>query len=383
MPKLRIGIDARLAGTKHGGIGRYIQNLLLELPGLTDDVNWVVFFHDKAQADEVLTPMVRGELSRLEIRFAPVRHYTFAEQLQMPAILAAAQLDLLHVPHFNIALGYQGKLVITIHDLLWHEQRGIGVTTLPAVYYWLKHWVYGWVVRAAITRAKQILVPAETIKQTVARFYPQAVTKVAVTPEGIGSAFAAELKKSPQPTLSQLQSRIASKTLVYVGSLYPHKNVEVVLQALQQLPDWKLILVGSRSVFQEETLARAQALNVATQVEWKGFLSDQELVPLLQRSMALVQPSLSEGFGLTGVEAMACGVSVIASDIPIFHEVYQDGAIYFSPQSAAELVKVLSDLEAESIHGKIMKGLKIAAKYQWRKMAEETNMTYMKVLKGG
>jgi glycosyltransferase involved in cell wall biosynthesis len=115
-------------------------------------------------------------------------------------------------------------------------------------------------------------------------------------------------------------------------------------------------------------------------VIWKGYLEDKELIPLMQESSALIQPSLSEGFGLTGIEAMACGVPVLASDIPIFREVYQDGAWYFEPQQASTLVKKLQQLEPKTVQQKIETGLKLVAKYNWKTMAQQTLKTFLEVL---
>lgn len=383
MPKIRrIGIDCRLAGWKHAGIGRYVENLILELPKQSGSfapgktITWVLFFHDAAQAAAIAQTWPEN----VELVFAPVRHYTLAEQLRMPTIFNRAKLDLLHVPHFNIPWLYFGNICITIHDLLWHEQRGSQVTTLKPWMYWLKYCVYLLTVWYALQRARCIFVPAETIKQTVLRYYPALTDKIVVTLEGLGRQYlkiAAHLRENGvtvQPSKSQGQLK-----LVYTGSLYPHKNLSLVLTAMTQRPNWHLTIVGSRSNFQDQVRQQVAALGIETQVKFAGFVADDALIELYRASDALVQPSFSEGFGLTGVEALATGTTLLASDIPIFREIYGDAARYFNPESVAHFLLAADQLLTQTQQERkrlIQQGLNQIKRYDWAQMAQETGHSY-------
>jgi len=363
----RTGLDCRLAGEQHAGIGRYTQNLAQRLI-TNQQYQWVLFFFSKKQADEVLGA-TKTRPANLEVIITPVRHYSLKEQLVLPVIFRQARLDLLHIPHFNIPVFYFGKIVVTIHDLLWHEQRGSHVTTLPAWQYWLKYGAYQFTVKQAVNRAQKIFVPSETVAKTVKKYYPDIKDKLITTYEGIADSFLTT-KIEKKPTKNQL---------VYTGSLYPHKNLEVVFKALKKLPEFSLKLVGSRSVFQEETLQLTKKYQVEEQVEFLGRLPDQQLIKLYQESYALVFPSLSEGFGLPGLEAMAVGLPVIASDIPIFQEIYQDSAAYFDPNSAEELVEKVRILgPSRSILTK--SGKELVTKYSWSAMTDTTITTYQDCL---
>ncbi len=365
--QLRIGIDCRLAGKKHAGIGRYVENLVRRLPVAAPHIQWIFFFFDGEQAREVLDGK---KYNNVKIVFAPVRHYSLFEQIKMPGIFAAEKLDILHVPHFNIPLFYQGKIVVTIHDLLWHEYHGLDVTTLPAWQYHIKHILYKFVVEQAVQRAGRIFVPAETIRQTVARYYPSVKNKIVVTKEGI------------DPTYQKISTRQATqrkKQLIYVGSLYPHKNIKVAIDALEKLPEFQLFLAGTRTVFVDDVRRYVSEKRLTSRVKFLGYVSDEYLTQLYKESFALVQPSFSEGFGLTGLEAMAAGCPVIASDIPLFKEIYQDAVVYFDPKSSKDFQRAVIELEKMDAHTLLKKAEKISHQYSWDEMTKQTLSEYQKL----
>lgn len=369
---MKIGIDCRLAGRENAGIGRYIQNLVIRLPKQAPDLNFVFFFFTQKQADQVLPES--KSLDNVEVVITPIKHYSFAEQYKLPDLFNRSKIDLLHVPHFNAPFFYDRPLVITIHDLLWHEQRGLQVTTLAWWKYWFKYFAYRQVVNHAISLARAIFVPAHTISRTVQRYYPQSQHKIVVTKEGVDRDLT---KTAPHPAVKP------KKYLLYVGSLYPHKNIDVVLHALSLLPDYRLKVVGARNIFQARTQQQIKQWQVQNRVELLGFITDPALKKMYQETTALIQPSLSEGFGLTGVEAMACGAPVIASEIPIFQEIYGPAALYFNPHSPISFVKAVRKLEAANRSTLIKKGYKQAQQYSWDKMTAQTISTYRSILNIG
>ncbi|NCO12380.1 MAG: hypothetical protein COZ34_04350 [Candidatus Pacebacteria bacterium CG_4_10_14_3_um_filter_34_15] len=359
---MKIGIDCRLAGSKHAGIGRYTESLILNLLDNPSKNKWVLFFYDENQAKEVLKNHFADK--NLEVIIAPISHYSLKEQIKLPQIFKSANLDLLHVPHFNIPIFYQGKIIVTIHDLLWHEYKGGGATTLSPVKYFLKYFFYKVITKIAVTRAKRIIVPAQTIMDTVTKFYPSTSSKIVVIKEG-GKIW----NKTITP------SKKLKKTLLYVGSLYPHKNIKIVLRSLINLQDYKLIIVSSRNIFRDKVETFIKYEKIENRVTFLGFLNDEKLTKLYTRVTALVQPSFSEGFGLTGVEAMALGTPILASNIPIFQEIYQDVAFYFSPHSESSFTSAIHELELDDKQ-RIKDGIKLSKTYSWKKMALKTLEVY-------
>lgn len=361
MPKATIGLDCRLSGVQHGGIGRY-ENEVFSRILTSRDYDFVVYVAAESQK-QALTSKVKNN-DRITWRVVPIRHYSLEEQLRWPSIINKDKLDLLHIPHFNAPVRYTGKTVLTIHDLLWHEQRGASVTTLPAWLYWPKYMAYRFVARKAIEHAEQVLVPSQVIKEKVNQVVPGTSSKISVTYEGVEDIFKPGSTKRDK------------KRLLYVGSLYPHKNVELLLHALEKLRDWRLTIVSARTVFAENMQQQARTLGVFNRVEFKFTVSETELVREYQTCTALVQPSLSEGFGLTGVEALACHTPVLASTIPIFKEIYGNHATYFYPHSVESICDAV--LHPQPITPTAVGNF--LQRYNWDTTATATLRAYNKVL---
>ena len=363
---MRIGIDARLGGASHAGIGRYVEELLRQLLSMRTPHQWVIFVSQEHQF-EWLKPS-----QRIKIVVAPIRHYTIVEQLVMPAVFLKENLDLLHVPHFNIPLLYPKKYVVTIHDLLWHERKDARATTLSPFLHAIKYGAYRYTAETAIRRAAAVCVPTEHVKQSVARFTD--ASKIFVTKEGVAQVYTSYKEKASSTT----KEKFAFPYVVYVGSLYPHKNVSCVLRALEQMKTLHAVIISGRSVFYDAFEAEVTSRGLSERVHLMGYLPDEHVVELEASSLALIPPSFSEGFGLSGLESMGVGTPVVASDIPVFHEVYQDGALFFDPYRPEDLVKKLLELQnKKGLRQQLIKnGKQVVAQYSWKTMAEQTLHMY-------
>ncbi len=111
-----------------------------------------------------------------------------------------------------------------------------------------------------------------------------------------------------------------------------------------------------------------------------GFVPDEKLINLYQESTALVQPSVSEGFGLTGIEAMASHTPVLASDIKVFKEIYQDAAIFFDPKKPESFIEAVKKLEISNRKKIIDQGLQVAKQYSFDQMAKDIWQALLKQL---
>lgn len=341
-----ICIDARMWGIKHTGIGRYIENLIENLPG---------------EAILIVPPDLKNEpqLAKFTKYYARFHPYSFLAQLEMFWILSFIRPDLLHVPHFTIPVLWPGKIVVTIHDLIKHLSRGQDTTTHGLPFYWVKYYGYLVIVWLAVHRASHIIVPAKYWKDILIKKYRLNPAKVSVTYEGVSKTFIEQSTKD-YPFVA------SGSFVVYTGNLYPHKNIPVLIQAME-LAKVNLAIVCARSVFEKR-------LPVSPRVQYLGRLTDEQLVNLYQGAVAFVFPSLIEGFGLPGLEAMATGLPVIAARASCLPEVYGDAALFFDPHDPVDLAdKIKALIIDKKLRQKLIAAGHIQVnKYSWATMATQT-----------
>ncbi len=173
------------------------------------------------------------------------------------------------------------------------------------------------------------------------------------------------------------------KYFLYVGNAYPHKNLDRLLQALNilisQYPNISLVLVGKEDYFYKRLKEKVKKMNLEKSVLFCGQVSNEELISLYRNAKALVMPSLMEGFGLPGLEAMANKCLVLASDVPALREIYSDAAVYFNPVDIDDIRKKMEDVcfnDLNHFSQNIEKGLQRVKLFSWEKMAKETLRVY-------
>ena len=375
---MKIGIDCRMMGLKHAGIGRYVENLVTEVLKMDKDNEYVLF----TSKEFTQKPQFQG--GNVKLVATEIPHYSLKEQFLMPTLIAREKVDLMHFPHFNVPVFYRGRYIVTIHDLIKHASRGTATTTRNPLVYWLKYLGYKLVFGLAVLRASKILVPSQEVKSELANEYHLPLEKIVVSYEGVDEAIKSDL--SPKSVLSKYQ--IKSPFLLYVGSVYPHKNIERLIEAVKILiANYKLpitlVIVCGRSVFWERLQKTIRQMKAEKLVNLVGFVPNEELAVLYRQASAFVFPSLSEGFGLPGLEAMAQGTPVVASDIPVFREVYGVAAEYFNPLDSHDIAQKIKLVMADKKRREklVEEGQRQVKKYSWEKMASETLLVYNSALR--
>jgi len=377
---MRIGIDARLYGLEHAGLGRYVTRLIGEILSV-DKQNHYVLFLKKGHLDQF------KDYANVTVKEVNIPIYGFLEQLVLPFIFAGENLDLLHVPHFNAPLLYPGKLIITIHDLIKHYSKGKETTTRHPLLYTLKRVGYLFLVSSVVRKAKSILVPSEYVKQDLIKNFRLSENKIIVTYEAVDSKIKKINLSEAEKKQILSQFGLVQPFVIYTGSVYPHKNVDLLIDAvikhnLTKEVDLMLAIVCARNVFYERINRMIIQKGAESFIKLLGFRSDEEVSRLYSLALCLVHPSKMEGFGLTGLEAMKAGLPVISSSASCLPEVYGDAALFFDPENVDDLVSKLElaigdrNLREEFI----AKGFLQVKKYSWKKMAKETIIVYRKHL---
>lgn len=366
---MRIGIDARMMTPKQSrGIGRYIEELVRAMLVLAPENRYVLITR------QPIHPF--SSHPSVETVVADIPWYGWREQLQMPSVLKSLKTDVVHVPHWNVPLFYRGPLVVTLHDLLLrHLPRSARISTRNPFMAAIKRFGYRITLSLAVFKSKVILVPTRFVAEDVARFYLKAGKKIVVTGEGMirHSLFPKDITERP-PQM---------KYLLYVGSAYPHKGLDLLIDAWQEIeeqhPGLHLLIAGQEDEFMRrlQDLARRKKL---ARVRFLGFVKEEELSQLYRDALAFVFPSEFEGFGLPPLEALEAGCPVIASDAAALPEVLgPEGAIFFQSGSRTGILKAVERVlqSPESARRQAAAVLpELRERHDWVKAAEKTLRAY-------
>jgi len=174
--------------------------------------------------------------------------------------------------------------------------------------------------------------------------------------------------------------------LLYVGTVEPRKNLKTLIRAYKDVRakfDVALVIAGGLGWLYDDIVSYPEKLGIGKDVVFTNYVNGGTLRALYQFASVFVYPSLYEGFGIPPLEAMACGVPVIVSDIPPHREVSGDAAIFFDPADhealADAIARVLPDASLRADLKE--KGISKASEYSWQKVAAETIRTYQKALR--
>jgi glycosyltransferase involved in cell wall biosynthesis len=367
---MRIIFDGRMLSWT--GVGRYTQALLEGLATIDPTNEYLVLTRrvdwDKWQPDA-------ANFQRIECNIEP---YTMAEQTTLPRLLRNLSADVVHCVTPNAAALYSGRKVVTVHDLTlldFETSRGPLARRLRTK---LKRFPFRLIFRRQLLTATRIVTVTEYVRQQLIARFDVDRAEVAAIWNAADSVQLAEAKEERVPGLAESDTFI-----LYVGNFYPYKNVRMVIESLALVsrtrPDVTLVLAGRPDEFKDGLLSLAGALGVSDRVLMPGFVTDGQLKWLYRNAVMYVNPSLSEGFGLQGLEAMTQGLPVLSSTATCLPEVYGDAAMYFDPHDANDLSRQIADLLAKPQLATelLAKGRERLAMFSWRKTAELTHQVYM------
>ena len=332
---------------RFGGISRYHVELIKNM-----DIQWdiPVFFSNNFYLKDIKSVP----------EFFPSKNFRgknrILERINRIKTLSAIKnnkFDIFHPSFYaSYALPYlkNKPMVLTLHDMT-HDR----FPELPAAR-WEKKEKY-----TMAHRADAIIVPSQFTADELMDLYNIPAQKIHVVHHG-GPGW----QISPEP--------LVENRFLFVGNRTYYKNFTVVLEALKMVPEVTLLIAGPP--LNDMEIKLIDDLGICGQIKVVNA-SDEELKKLYASSSALIFPSLMEGFGLPALEAFAADCPVICSDIPVFHEVCGDAALYFKPDSPA----MLADAMKENIKHRFTENIAAQlVKFSWKKCASETLSVYEKLL---
>jgi glycosyltransferase involved in cell wall biosynthesis len=363
---MRVGLDTSFLARPPSGIGGYVSALRHWLPEIAADLDLVE-----------IQPEPGWWGDRLGVRGS-----RFAWEYGASGFAARkSSLDLLHMPMMAAPVMSGTPVVATVHDVIpfvMPEYRVCRAQRANLA-----------VARRAVRRVDAIIAPSHHAAADIVTVLGVPAERVWVTYEAAGERYGPLVDQSAiRPLLDRFQ--IPGKYVFNIGGLDVRKNLPALIRAfhriLPELTDSIRLVIGgaahsaNRAVFPPlEPLI--DELGLAGRVILTGRVSEEEKIGLMQGASLYVTPSLYEGFGLTALEAMACGVPVIASNRTSFPEIVADGGILVEPR-VDPLANVMREvlLDPDLAADLRQRGLERAADFDWRKTAEQTVAVYRNFL---
>jgi len=333
-----LALDLRFYQNQSYGLAVYIHDLMQEMIPLLQQKKSTIsqvklIFHQslKSKINQIKWLSELQQISQFELVFTNAKHYSLAEQTIFWWQIKQLKPDLIFFFTFNYPILYRGDFLYQILDLTHFKLAQQKNTDWK---FKLKTKVANFIMITGLKNSKFNFIfgdQTQTDLENFLKIKPSAKSKI-IWP-GINPEY---LKTKPKSQSISFQDKIQKPFFLFVSALKKHKNLPILLKAFEKLQTknqdkFNLVVVGSKD---PSNLADYQQMKKSQQFEQKNIIhlsgiTNQELIALYDRALALIMPSSNEGFGLALAEAASRKTPVICSDIPIFHSILDKFAFYF------------------------------------------------------
>lgn len=353
---LRIAIDARPLSIARTGIGRYTEELLRRL--VETRHQWFLY-SDRALLQKLPErDNIHIRIGRSNNRFAS----TLYPQLAFPIWARRDAIDVFWSPrhHLPLLMSSKRRTAVTVHDLTGF--------IVPDTMTTMGRLLETRLTPLSVRKADALIVDATSTARDMARLLGGTLPPISVVP--LAATKNAASASMPRP--------LQSPYFLFAGTFEPRKNLKRMLQAYSQcsekLGGVKLVLAGGAGWGDQQVERWVQELGIASDVVIAGRIDESSLHAYYRHALALVFPSLYEGFGLPLLEAMQYAVPVITSNRSSMPEVAGDGGLLVDPEDCASIGAALLRLAGDAEYRQQLSqaALVQAQKYSWDRAAQQT-----------
>lgn len=371
---MRIGIDTRFYSSTFTGIGRYVYELVHRILELDTKNEYVLFFNDPYFESFEMPQNSAGRVKKVRVN---ALHYSLAEQWKFWRMLDAENLDLMHFTHFNAPILYRRPSIVTIHDLTLSFYPGKKMAS-P-----IFRAGYNLTLSSIVHRSRHIIAASKNTKKDLMDLLHTPGEKISVVYEGASDIFRQISDQSATVDFLKRYS-LVQPYLLYTGVWRDHKNLPGLIRAFKILKDkymfpGDLVITGKEDPLYPEVRDTVAELQLKDDVQFLGFVPEDDLVLAYNASTAYVLPSFYEGFGLPILEAFKCGTPVCASNSSCIPEICGEGnAVLFDPKNPEDMAAKISTLvkNPQELAKLKERGLARVKEFSWDKMAQETLSIY-------
>ncbi len=354
---MKIGVDARFLLHRKTGVETYAHEILKRLVVFQGPEEYVLF---RCDGDPQLPPGRWRHAGRMNGSRGAGPWRAFAQLLQ-------EKPDLFYSPVTAFPLAGVRRLVVTVHDLAWHQ--------LPAHYpldQRLRHRLW---LRMAASRASRVVAVSRTTRDHLAEIEPGVTSRIDVIPGGVDGGLFHEATPEARRRVRE-QYGLTDRYLLTVSSFHPRKNLPGLVEAYERFrartrDRIQLLLVGGGGDDADRVRDRVAASPHRDDILLPGYVPREDLPPLYSDADLFALPSLQEGFGIPPLEAMACGTPVLVSDLPIFREVCGEAAVWVNPSDPQAIATGIEAArrDAPGSRDRINRGFEQARRFRWENSA--------------
>lgn len=382
---MKITIDCSKAINEKAGIARYTWEITQGLVSLYPKDHFFLFFNfmrDKEEKNKLISKFIGGAKNvsyKTYLLPGGIKEKLFASRFSILNHWIKGN-DLHHATEFlSFDRGLKMPQVLTVHDLTmikFPDHRGQK-----------ECFRHGKMLESACQRADAIISMSEATKNDIIKYFSLEPNKITTIYQSYDQKFKLIIdKKKINQILKKYQ--ITLPYILFVGTIEPRKNISTLLKAFDDFSKtnfgskYQLILIGRKGWNTGEIENTYQKTAHRQKIKFLDFVQDEDLVYLYNGASLFCYPSLYEGFGLPPLEAMACGVSVITSNISSLPEVVGDAGQLIDPNNYQEISQAMNRvLSNEKVRqSMIAKGLKRAEQFSWQKSARQTHQVYEQTL---
>ena len=358
--KMIIGFDAKRIVSNGTGLGSYGRTLVNDLARRDEDMALHLYAPTPGR-DDLQEQIIKSE----NIRFCYPGNQSLTSQRLRVGAPAGILLPLTSnywrtkgivkdLKRDGIALyhGLSGELpigirksgiksVVTIHDLIFLRH--------PEFYHWVDTKIYAWKFRQAIREADRIIAISECTKRDIMELGGVDENRIALIYQSYAPRFKTETDKGKQTEVSQ-RYQLPKRYMLSVGTIEARKNILLAVKALPHLPeDLGLVMVGRHTAYTDQVISYAEKQGLSQRIHVLHGVPDEDLPALYGMAETFVYPSRYEGFGIPIIEAIKCGLPVVACTGSCLEEAGGPDCLYVDPDDAEAMAnairKTLHDAE--------------------------------------
>ncbi|MBK0382641.1 glycosyltransferase family 4 protein [Pedobacter sp. SD-b] len=371
---MKIGFEAKRAFQNFTGLGNYARFVIKTLSDHQPQNKY--FLYAPKAANNLRTSVLFG-LKNVRIRTAPISFLrSYWRSKGVVKDLIKDKIELYHGLSHELPKGLKQaniKSVVTIHDLIFLR--------FPHYFKYLDRKIYGLKFRSACKNADKIIAISEQTKRDIIHFFGTDEQKIKVIYQGCDPAFYEPISAEAKKTIT-VKYNLPTDFLLCVGTLEERKNQLLILKSLKQLPkSFQLVLIGKKTGYFTTINNFIEKNQLQNRVKILCDVPFNDLPSIYQLAKIFIYTSRFEGFGIPILEALNCGIPVIASTGSCLEEAGGNHSIYVSPDNETELAKAILKVWNDEIlqEKMILEGKEYALNFREEKIAEDLMRLYKNI----